>query len=91
MGIQIPSLNGGIGASYGATGTGYADQYGLVRTVFNMNKAYQDWCNESAYSSFLEFVNISTQFDSENNMPSSDVPVNSKFDQLSGIVIMYFT
>ena len=78
MGVQVPSLNGGMGANYGADGTGLSDTYGMVVTALNMNKAYQDWCNEPAYSSFLEFVNISSQFDSENNMPESDVPVNSR-------------
>jgi hypothetical protein len=78
MGIQVPSINGGIGANYGATGLGYSDGFGLVKTVFNMNKAYQDWCNESAYSSFMEFVNVSSQFDSEYNMQSADVAVNSR-------------
>lgn len=78
MGVQVPSLNGGMGANYGATGTSYADTYGNVVTVLNMNKAYQDWCNEAAYSSFLEFVNVSAQFDSENNMPETDKAVNTR-------------
>lgn len=78
MGIQVPSLNGGIGANYGAIGSGYADNFGMVKTALNMNTAYQNWCNESAYSSFCEFVNISSQFDSENNMPQADVAVNSR-------------
>ncbi|MDO9634194.1 MAG: hypothetical protein Q7J05_04015 [Paludibacter sp.] len=78
MGIQLPSLNGGMGANYGATGTSYADMYGNVVTVLNQNKAYQDWCNESAYSAFMEFVNVSAQFDSENNMPETDKVVNTR-------------
>jgi len=78
MGIQVPSLNGGMGANYGATGTGYADMYGMVVTAINMNKAYQDWCNEASYSQFLEFVNVSAQFDSENNMPEIDKSVNTR-------------
>lgn len=78
MGIQVPSLNGGMGANYGATGTSYADTYGNVVTVLNMNKAYQDWCNDAAYSDFMEFVNVSAQFDSENNMPETDKAVNTR-------------
>lgn len=58
--------------------TSYSDTYGNVVTVLNMNKAYQDWCNEAAYSSFLEFVNVSSQFDSENNMPETDKAVNAR-------------
>jgi hypothetical protein len=78
MGIQLPSLNGGMGANYGATGTSYADAFGMVKTVLNMNTAYQNFANEAAYSSFVEFVNVSSQFDSEYNMPQSDVAVNSR-------------
>jgi hypothetical protein len=76
MGIQVPSLNGGMGANSGAGGTGYADTFGMVKTALNLNKAYQDWCNEAAYSTFCEFVNVSSQFDSENNMPEADAKVN---------------
>lgn len=78
MGIQVPSVNGGMGANYGATGVGYADAYGMVVTALNLNQAYQDLANEPAYADFVEFVNISAQFDSENNMPEHDIPVNTR-------------
>ena len=78
MGVQLPSLNGGMGANYGAAGTSYSDTYGMVVTVFNMNRAYQEFAREPGYSDFVEFVNISAQFDSENNMPEREVPVNSR-------------
>jgi len=77
MGVQLPSLNGGMGYAYGANG-GYADTFGMSKTILNMNTAYQSWCNEGAYSSFMEFVNVSSQFDSENNMPEADKVVNSR-------------
>jgi hypothetical protein len=77
MGVQLPSLNGGMGYAYGANG-GYADTFGMSKTILNMNTAYQAWCNEGAYSSFMEFVNVSSQFDSENNMPEADKIVNSR-------------
>lgn len=76
MGIQVPSVNGGMGSSYGATGTSYADGYGMVVTALNQNKAYQDFANSDGYSDFVEFVNVSSQFDSEYNMPYKDNPVN---------------
>lgn len=78
MGIQVPSVNGGMGANYGATGTGYADGYGNVITALNQNKAYQDFANQAAYKDFVEFVNVSTQVDSEYNMPFSMYPVNTR-------------
>ncbi len=75
MGLQIPSLNGGIGNSYGASGEGYADGYGLCRTVLNLNKAYQQLADD--LGDYADFICISCQFDSENNMPSASVPVNA--------------
>ncbi len=78
MGIQLPSLNGGMGANYGAGGTGYGDTYGMVNTVFNMNRVYQELANEPGYRDYVEFINIAAQFDSEHNMPEREVPVNSR-------------
>ena len=77
MGIQLPSLNGGTGHSYGATGQ-YSNWYGLVRAVMNMNLAYQAMANEEEFSSYVEFIDISAQFDSENNMPRQTKPVNTR-------------
>ena len=78
MGIQVPSVNGGMGANYGATGISYSDGYGMVVTALNQNKAYQDFANQDNYKSFVEFVNISSQFDSEYNMPQAEVNVNTR-------------
>ncbi len=78
MGIQIPSVNGGMGANYGATGTSYADGYGMVVTALNQNKAYQDFANSDGYKDFVEFVNISAEFDTEYNMPYTENNVNTR-------------
>ena len=79
MGLQVPSVRGGMGANYGATGTGYADGYGMVITALNLNKAYQDFANRPGYADFVEFVNVSSQFDTEYNMPhNAEVDVNTR-------------
>ena len=78
LGIQIPSIRGGMGASYGATGTSYADGYGMVITALNLNKAYQDFANREEYVDFVEFVNVSSQFDTEYNMPHIEKAVNTR-------------
>ena len=79
MGVQAPSVRGGMGANYGATGTAYADNYGMAVTALNMNDAYQEFANRPEYSGFVEFVNISTQFDTEYNMPhNAGVNVNTR-------------
>lgn len=77
MGIQVPSLNGGMGTNYGSTG-GYSHLYGNIRTVMGINLAYQAFANEAAYKDFVEFVNVSGQFDSENNMPIMQKQVNTR-------------
>jgi lysophospholipase L1-like esterase len=77
MGIQLPSVNGGTGQSYGASSQ-YANWYGLVRAVMNMNLAYQAMANEDEFKDYVEFINISGQFDSENNMPRQTKPVNTR-------------
>jgi hypothetical protein len=77
MGVQLPSQNGGMGMNYGATGD-YSDTYGMTVTALNMNRAYQDFANHPDFSSFVEFLGVSSQFDSENNMPETDAPVNTR-------------
>ncbi len=77
MGIQMPSLNGGTGANYGANG-GYSNAYSLVRTVMGMNLAYQAMANEEEFASYVDFIHVSGQFDSENNIPTVSKPVNTR-------------
>jgi hypothetical protein len=77
MGIQLPSLNGGCGHSYGASSQ-YSNWYGLVRAVMNMNLAYQAMSNEDEFKDYVEFINISGQFDSEYNMPRQTKAVNTR-------------
>lgn len=78
MGIQLPSTNGGLATNYGDANNDYGNYFSLVRTVFGLNLAYQDLANDPSYSSFVEFVNVSAQFDSLYNMPSSARPVNNR-------------
>lgn len=78
MGLQVPCVLGGIGKNYGATGQGYADGYGLAASVFALNEAYQAFANQEGYDEWVEFVNISTEFDSEWNMQLSESPVNTR-------------
>ena len=76
MGIQVPSINGGLGANYGARENYLSNYWGMLRTVMGLNLAYQSLCNEAAYSTFCAFINVSGQFDSENNMPQTATAVN---------------
>lgn len=78
MGVQLPDLRHGekvLGAPHENT---YTDPYGLFVTALNMNKAYQDFANEAGYRDYVEFVNVSSQVDSEFNMPFTEVAVNTR-------------
>ena len=41
-----------------------------------LSLAYQEWCLEDEYKDFMEFINVSGQFDSEYGFPHIDKPVN---------------
>lgn len=78
LGVQLPDLRYGqkiLGAPRENT---YTDCYGLSVTALNMNTAYQAFCNEEEMREYVEFVNISSQVDSEYNMPFTEVPVNTR-------------
>ena len=77
MGLPLNSLNGGTGANYGAE-LPLTDKYELVHYRKELDLAYQAWCQEDGYRDFMEFINISGQFDSEYNYPCTQVPVNTR-------------
>ncbi len=77
MGLQVPSLNGGMGNGYGGK-LPYCDTYGMTRYVLELNRVYEAWCNDDKYSDFTEFINISGQFDSDYNMPNAHKCVNTR-------------
>lgn len=78
MGLQVPSKT--VGASYGAK-LPYCDYYGLARFVFELNRIYEAWTLEEKYKDFMEFINISGQFDSDYNMPYKEKCVNTRSKQ----------
>lgn len=80
MGVTMPSVHGGTGWSYGAIPP-YCDRYGLVRYVMELNLAYDSWAREPEYCDFVEYVNVSGQFDSENAFPSIEKPVNVRSEK----------
>ena len=85
VGLEIPSVRGGASGNI-ATGIRLSDQYGMTNGVMNMNMFYQEFANSSetsgtsgdAYNTFIEYVDIASQFDTEYNMPHEMVDVNSR-------------
>jgi len=84
MGLLLSSVNGGVGTSYGAQ-LPCCDDYGTTCFVLALNKAYEAWTKEPEYADFMEFVNISAQFDVDYNMPSMPKPVNTRSKQMEVI------
>jgi len=78
LGMTLPSIYDGLGHNYGASGDGYSNYYGLVRTIMGMNLLYQEVANDSTYSSFVEYINVSGQFDNEHNYPYTSKSVNTR-------------
>ena len=79
MGIQMPSQNGGMGKNYGAT-NGYGDTYGMLVTAMHYNKTLEEMCLMNEYKSFVKYVDVAGQFDTDYNMPSTQKPVNNRSD-----------
>ena len=79
MGIQLPCPNGGVTACYGANGY-YHDWYGETITAFNYDEWLEELCNSDEYKDYLTYFDIKSQFDSEYNYYTKDIPVNNRSD-----------
>lgn len=71
LGLQVPSQEG-VALNYGASGA-YSNYYNLLNYVWGLNDLYTEIATE--YDT-VSFVNISGQFDTENNMMSGSRAVN---------------
>lgn len=71
LGLEIPARNG-LGVNYNASSR-YGHYYNLMQFVFNMDSWYADLAggNSNTYS-----ANLSGQFDTEYNMPTTQRQVN---------------
>lgn len=79
MGLQMPSQNGGMGTNYNVNSP-YGDAYGMLVTAMNYNKTLEELTNLDKYSSFVNYIDIAGQFDTDYNMPSSEKPANNRTD-----------
>ena len=78
LGSQVPSCHGGLGYNYGAVANSFSNRLGLMRSQFGLRKAYQDMANEDGYSSFVKYVDLASQFDSDYNYPFYQFNVNTR-------------
>lgn len=77
IGIQSPSINGGIAANYGASGF-YSDVFGEVTTAYNYNLYLENLCERKEYIDYVRYIDMKAQFDIEYNMPATQLPVNTR-------------
>lgn len=75
LGIQICSVNGGIASNYGASGP-YSDTFGTISSAFFYNEQLEKMCMEEEFKDYVSYVDTKAQFDSEYNMPSTEINVN---------------
>lgn len=80
MGLQMPSVTGGTGLSYGSAPDGYADAHGLTLQAHRLNEAYASLAASSEFSPYVSYVEIAAQFDADYSMPWQDTPVNTRCD-----------
>ena len=50
----------------------------MTRYVMDLNCAYEAWTLEDQYRDFMEFINISGQFDTDYNMQCTQKKVNTR-------------
>ena len=52
-----------------------------------LNRAYIELTKDENYSSFVEFVGVAAQFDSENNMPVTTKAVNTRNSETEKVAL----
>lgn len=63
---------------YGASGSGFADTYGILVAMNNMREAYQIFVSDPDYSGFCGYVDMTSQFDGDYNYPITNKAVNTR-------------
>lgn len=84
IGIQSPSINGGIAANYGASGP-YSDVFGEVSTAYNYDEYLENLCLSDNYKDYCRYIDMKAQFDVEYNMPTAMTKVNMRSNILEPV------
>jgi len=77
IGQPMGSVNGGMGANYGAQ-LPLTDHYDIMHYKMELSRCYQAWCLEDDYKDFMEFIDLGGQFDCEHGYPCKEKPVNTR-------------
>lgn len=77
LGIPQPSVNAGLGANY-TINQSYGDNYGQFVSILRYNEQLENFAKMANYSTFMRYVDVKAQFDSEYNMPTEGKAVNNQ-------------
>lgn len=80
IGIQSPSINGGITANYGCNGA-YHDTLGEIVTAYNYDEYLEKLSFSDSYKDYVRYIDMKAQFDVENNVPTIEAKVNNRNDK----------
>jgi hypothetical protein len=78
MGLQVPSPIGGLATNYGDSLGAFGKYWQLLQNANGWNLACRAWVAEPAYSNFMDYIDLASQFDSEFNQPFENRAVNSR-------------
>lgn len=81
---QLPSPNGALGYAYGAE-LPFTNGFDIKHYKFELRLAYENWTKEPFYRDFMEFIDLTGQFDAEYNYPYMEKPVNTRSTQTERI------
>ena len=77
LGLQVPSITGGIGANY-VTNTFASDMWGMAMYAFDYSKMLEELSESDEFKDFCYYADTKGQFDTENMMPYSMQKVNPR-------------
>ena len=76
MGLPLTSTYAGLGRNYSVSGS-YSDNYGVHIRIHEYDNFLEEWSKMADYKSFMRYIDIKGQFDSEFNMPYESKQVNN--------------
>lgn len=80
--IPVASVNGGIAANYGASGTnGAYNAYGFNHKIYAFNELLISLETDSEFSGYVTVVNSHAQFDAMNGYPTTQKAINTRVSE----------
>ena len=76
IGLQMPDPTGGLTATYGDADGAYGKYWQMVQSVYGLNWALERLAEE--LHDFVDYIDFSSQFDTEYNNPGASKAVNTR-------------